>query len=62
MKGVLYFMAWHGIYDILMRLWQFAEEAELGYTIITKTDTVICFMLSLIVFGVVVVLEISEEV
>ncbi len=62
MKYILYFMSWYGIYNTLMRVWQFAEEAELGYTITTRVDTVICFVVSALVFCVLVIFEILEEV
>lgn len=53
MKSILYFTSWYGIYNALMYMWQYAEKAELGYTVTTKIDTAICLAISVVVFVVV---------
>lgn len=53
MESLLYFTSWYGIYNALMYIWQALEEKELGYTIVTKVDTVICLLISIVVFLIV---------
>ena len=48
MKSILYLTSWFGIYNALMYLWQCAEKAELGYTITTRVDTLICMVISFV--------------
>lgn len=56
-KTIIRMLAFNGLYNVLMRTWQFAEEAELGYTIITKADTAICLGISFLIFIVLIILD-----
>lgn len=55
MKTILYLTSWYGVYTAFMQIWQWAEKLELGYTIVTKVDSAICLVISLIVAMVIVV-------
>lgn len=37
-----------GMYSILTSVWQHFEELELGYTVVTTTDSVICAIISIV--------------
>ena len=48
-KTILLTMAWLGIYETIRQAWNYFEKLELGFVAVTKTDSVICGLISLIV-------------
>lgn len=48
-KGLLCLTSYFGIREIISRTWQFFERLELGYTIETSTDYVICSLISALI-------------
>ena len=49
LRTFLDFMAWIGVYSVFRAIWQYFEIKELGYTLETNTDSVICFLVSIVV-------------
>ena len=62
MEFILYITSWYGIYNLLMNIWQELERMELGYTVVTKVDTVICLLISIVISLVVWLCTEVEEV
>jgi hypothetical protein len=50
------FLAWGtstiGIYAILSYIWTYLEELEHGRAIVTKVDTIICFIISVFIAAI----------
>ncbi len=45
-----YILTWFfmtiGLHEILAAVWRYLEEIELGTTVVTKIDTLICFVIA----------------
>lgn len=48
-KTLLGIVSFVGVYQLIYLLWTYAEKRELGEAIVTKADTVVCVILSMII-------------
>lgn len=48
-KSIITITSFVGVYQLIYLLWTFAEKRELGEAIVTKADTVVCIILSMII-------------
>lgn len=56
-----YVTSFIGVYYIIQSLWELSEEAQFGEYVVSKADSVACFVLSLIVVVILILCRILAE-